>query len=83
MNILNQIRITKLNSTQTILGSFFLAIILGATLLSLPISSKAHTSTDFLTCIFTSTSAICVTGLVVVDTATPKTQNFALLVLSF
>ena len=60
----------KLNSTQTILGSFILAILLGAILLMLPISSNSHTYTDFLTCIFTSTSAMCVTGLVVVDTAT-------------
>ena len=70
MNILKRIKITKLNSTQTILGSFFLAILLGAALLSLPISSRTHTSTDFLTCVFTSTSAMCVTGLIVVDTAT-------------
>ena len=60
----------KLNSTQTILGSFLIAILLGAILLSLPISSNSHEPTDFLTCIFTSTSAMCVTGLVVVDTAT-------------
>lgn len=58
----------RLNSTQTILGSFFIAILLGALFLSLPISSNSMTSTDFLTCIFTSTSSICVTGLVVVDT---------------
>lgn len=60
----------KLNSTQTIFGSFVMAILLGAVLLALPISSKAHEATDFLTCLFTSTSAMCVTGLVVVDTAT-------------
>lgn len=60
----------KLNSTQTILGSFVLAILFGALLLSLPISSKSHHTTDFLTCLFTATSSMCVTGLVVVDTAT-------------
>lgn len=70
MNIFKNIKIIKLNSTQTILGSFILAILFGAVLLSLPISSKTHTPTDFLTCFFTSTSAMCVTGLVVVDTAT-------------
>ncbi len=61
---------SKLNSTQTILGSFVLAILFGALLLSLPISSKSHHTTDFLTCLFTATSSMCVTGLVVVDTAT-------------
>ena len=59
-----------LSSTQTIIGSFFIAIFLGAVLLSLPISSTTATPTDFLTCLFTSTSAMCVTGLIVVDTAT-------------
>ena len=60
----------KLNSTQTIIGSFLLTIFIGALFLSLPISSNDNTPTDFLTCIFTSTSALCVTGLVVIDTAT-------------
>ena len=61
---------TRLSSTQTILFSFFIAIFLGAFLLSLPIANNKHTSTDFLSCLFTATSSMCVTGLVVVDTAT-------------
>ena len=69
LSILKSLKL-KLNSTQTILGSFFLAILLGALLLSFPISSKSHQSTDFLTCLFTATSSMCVTGLIVVDTAT-------------
>lgn len=69
LSILKNLKL-KLNSTQTILGSFFLAILLGALLLSFPISSKSHQSTDFLTCLFTATSSMCVTGLIVVDTAT-------------
>ncbi len=36
----------------------------------LPVSNAARRSTDFLTAIFTSTSAVCVTGLIVVDTGT-------------
>ena len=60
----------RLSSTQTIFGSFFIAILFGTLLLMLPISSNTHEPTDFLTSIFTSTSAMCVTGLVVVDTAT-------------
>lgn len=59
-----------LSSTQTIFGSFFITIFVGTLLLMLPISSNSGQPTDFLTCAFTSTSALCVTGLVVVDTAT-------------
>ena len=43
---------------------------MGAFLLSLPISSASKTWTSFIDSIFTSTSAVCVTGLVVFDTAT-------------
>ena len=60
----------RLSSTQTILFSFFITILFGAFLLSLPMSSNAHVHTDFLSCLFTATSSMCVTGLVVVDTAT-------------
>ena len=60
----------RLSSTQTIFLSFLITIFLGAFLLSLPIASNNHTTTDFLTCIFTATSSMCVTGLVVVDTVT-------------
>jgi trk system potassium uptake protein TrkH len=45
-------------------------IIIGALLLSLPVASSRGQSTDLLTSLFTSTSAVCVTGLVVVDTGT-------------
>jgi len=46
-------------------------LILGGTfLLMLPLSSSANQPTDFVTALFTATSAGCVTGLVVKDTAT-------------
>ena len=49
----------------------FLAIILvGGVLLSLPISTKSGEGLPFFDALFTSTSAVCVTGLIVVDTAT-------------
>ena len=60
----------RLKTESTIFGSYISFIILGAFLLSLPISSASHTYTNLLTCFFTATSAMCVTGLVVVDTAT-------------
>ncbi len=49
---------------------FGLLIALGTILLSLPVASRGITDTGFLTALFTATSAVCVTGLVVVDTAT-------------
>lgn len=60
----------ELNPAQTIVAGFATIILVGAVLLSLPISSAAGTSTPFLTALFTATSAVCVTGLVVVDTGT-------------
>lgn len=48
--------------------SFLLAIVVGTVLLMLPVSSAQGKTTDILTALFTSTTSICVTGLVVVDT---------------
>ena len=60
----------KLSSSQIILFGFLAVILVGAFLLMLPVSTAAGTSTPFLDCLFTSTSAVCVTGLIVHDTAT-------------
>lgn len=60
----------KLSSFQIILLGFAGVILLGAFLLTLPISSVSHEWTSFTDALFTSTSAVCVTGLVVFDTAT-------------
>lgn len=49
---------------------FALAIAIGTALLMLPVSSAEGGSTSFLTALFTATSAVAVTGLIVVDTAT-------------
>ena len=48
--------------------AFGLAVLLGAVLLSLPISRTGPGGAPFTTALFTSTSAVCVTGLTVVDT---------------
>lgn len=45
-------------------------ILLGAVILSLPVSSRDGTTTPFINSLFTSGSAFCVTGLVVYDTYT-------------
>lgn len=60
----------KLSSAQVIIFGFAGVIILATLLLMLPISSADNTSTPFLNAAFTATSATCVTGLVVYDTAT-------------
>ena len=60
----------KLSSFQIILLGFAGVILLGALILTLPISSKPHEWTAFIDALFTSTSAVCVTGLIVFDTAT-------------
>lgn len=59
----------ELNPSQTIVAGFALIILAGAILLSLPAASADGNPTPFLTALFTATSATCVTGLVVVDTA--------------
>jgi len=60
----------KVNPMRVIAASFLGIILTGTVLLILPVSSSAHNTTGFLTALFTATSATCVTGLVVVDTAT-------------
>lgn len=60
----------KLTSFQMIIFGFFGVILLGTFLLMLPISSQQEMRTPFFDALFTSTSAVCVTGLVVYDTAT-------------
>ena len=60
----------KYTPVQILAIGFAIVIIVGAILLSLPISSQSGRITPFIDCIFTSTSAVCVTGLVTLDTGT-------------
>ena len=60
----------KLTYTQIIVLSFLLMILIGATLLCLPVSSADGTFTKPVDALFTATSATCVTGLIVFDTFT-------------
>ncbi len=60
----------KFSSFQIIIAGFLAVILFGAFLLSLPISTTTGRWTDFEDSLFTSVSAVCVTGLVVRDTAT-------------
>ncbi|MCK5674851.1 MAG: TrkH family potassium uptake protein, partial [Spirochaetales bacterium] len=55
---------------QTIFMSFLLVILGGTLLLMMPFTAVSGNGLPFLNALFTSTSAVCVTGLIVVDTAT-------------
>jgi len=55
---------------RTICLGFLTVITVGTLLLMLPVSQADETWLDFTTALFTSTSAVCVTGLIVVDTGT-------------
>ena len=58
----------RLTQTQFIVLGFFIIIMVGATLLSLPIASADKSATPFFSSMFTAVSSTCVTGLVVYDT---------------
>ena len=60
----------RLTTAQIIILGFSGVILLGTLLLMLPFSSREGSITPFGDALFTATSAVCVTGLVVHDTAT-------------
>lgn len=72
---------TVLNPAQLFVLSFLFIIVLGAFLLMMPNATNGNLS--FIDALFTSTSAVCVTGLIVVDTATFFTEfgQFIILIL--
>ncbi|MCU0345634.1 MAG: hypothetical protein MUC59_01740 [Saprospiraceae bacterium] len=79
-----QIEQIKVNPALLFIFSFLILIIIGAFALMLPISTTSG-SFPFIDAIFTSTSAVCVTGLGVVDTGTYFTrfgQNVILVLVS-
>ena len=58
----------RLTSAHLIPLSFLAAILIGTVFLALPISSAAGNWTPFTDALFTATTSVCVTGLVVKDT---------------
>ncbi|MCR5337031.1 MAG: potassium transporter TrkH, partial [Lachnospiraceae bacterium] len=58
----------RIKSTHFIPVSFLITIIIGTILLLLPFASAQGKETDIVTALFTATTSVCVTGLVVVDT---------------
>lgn len=71
ISVMNErkVRHFRLTGSQTILLGFLTMILAGTLLLMLPISTKTGEWTGFSNAFFTATSASCVTGLVVYDTA--------------
>ena len=60
----------KLSHSQILAGGFFIIILIGAVVLNMGFSSAKGESIGFLDALFTSTSSVCVTGLIVADTGT-------------
>ncbi len=60
----------RFDPARTLVIGFLIIILAGTLLLCLPISSKSGQFTPLFDCLFTATSASCVTGLAVVDTYT-------------
>ena len=60
----------RVNPARTLVVGFLVIIAAGTLLLCLPISSRARSFTSLFDCLFTATSATCVTGLTVADTYT-------------
>ena len=58
------------STTQIIMLSFLVAILMGSFLLALPISSATGKPIPYIDALFTATTATCVTGLVTVPTVT-------------
>ena len=58
----------RISPARIIPVSFLFAILIGTFLLMLPVSSSTGEGQDLLTSLFTATTSVCVTGLVVVDT---------------
>ena len=58
-----------LSTTQIILLSFLISVLLGSALLVLPISSADGKAVSYIDALFTATTSTCVTGLVILPTA--------------
>ena len=59
----------RIKPAQVVILGFLIQILVGACLLTLPVSTQSGEGASFLDALFTATSATCVTGLVVQDTA--------------
>ena len=64
------LNVIRLNPARLLLLSFFGGVMIGTLLLMLPAATTDHRGANFYDALFTSSSAICVTGLAVKDTGT-------------
>jgi len=64
----------RMTPSQVLVVGFASVIIVGSVLLMLPQSTSAGRTTRYIDALFTATSAVCVTGLVTVDTSTHWTR---------
>ncbi len=81
MRLFGRYRVTNF---QMIVFGFLFLVLAGTLLLMLPAASREAGSAGFSACLFTATSAVCVTGLVVLDTVsawTPFGQAVILLLI--
>lgn len=78
----DKIKHQQLNPAQILVLGFALIIFIGGLLLSTPFVTQTGESTGFLKALFTSTSAVCVTGLAVVDTGTHWNMAGQIIILS-
>lgn len=72
----------RFTPAQILVAGFAGLILIGALFLTLPVAARSGQPTPFLTALFTATSAVCVTGLVVVDTGTHYTVFGQLVILA-
>lgn len=83
MSINKNVKRKKANKPSvTIAVSFFVIILLGALLFTLPFMTRDGEGLPFLTALFTSTSAVCVTGLTLIDPAVTLTRYGQFLLIS-
>lgn len=60
----------RVTPSRLVAGCFAALVIIGTAILYMPVSRMGDAQADFITALFTATSAVCLTGLAVVDTAT-------------
>ena len=70
----DSLNLVRFNPPQTLALGFVALIVAGALLLMLPVSTNPGYRLSFLDALFEATSAVCVTGLVVTDTANTFTM---------
>lgn len=78
---MKKIKKRTLSPSMTLVLGFALTIFIGACLLNLGIASNDGNNVGFINALFTATTSVCVTGLIVVDTGTHWTQFGQLIIL--